>query len=896
MSDSPAVIPYDQDGQPLATEPGTPADKALTVQGDPAGAPISVTESDPIDVSALATHALQTAQTSELAAIATAVQGTLQVSGTVTATPSGTQDVLVTNVAHVVIDEAPASLATETTLADVKSAVESLDTKLTSPLPVTGSVTVDTSELATAALQTAGNASLASIDSKLDGPLDVSVSFPPSQDVVVSNVPHVVVDGTVTASIDTAALATAAKQDAGNAALASIDSKLTNPLPVSGSVTVDTSELATSALQTAGNASLASIDTKLEGPLDVTVDKTGLATTAGQATGNASLTSIDGKLPTLTAGKVPVDVAFPSVQPVSVASLPLATGAATSALQTTGNSSLSAINTKLPALGQAAMAASQPVAIASNQSAIPVSGSVTATISGTPSVSVSNFPSTQAVSIASQPLPTSASTSGLQATGNTSLASIDTKTPALVSGRVPVDATGTVTAAISGTPNVAVTSSVLPTDAASETTLSTRLSDATFTARVPTLGQATMAASSPVTIASNQPAIAVSGTVSAVVSGSTLTGGTQKAIARGGAKGSTAAADITSTAEGTNHQALDVQLYHGGAEIDPQQIRALSSGTDSVTCVPSGTQAVSIAAAVPVTDGGGSLTVDGTVTCVPSGTQTVSGTVSVSNFPASTQQVSGSLAANNTVTPTLLLKGCTGCGVILSGTAFVGTVFAQFSMNAGNNWSTTTWFDAFASSSTYGLVTTGDAFSFATGRLFYRSIVIPPGADAVRVYCSPWTSGSITATLSATNVVQVQPAQANPQSAGFQRVTDGTTVAAVAAASAGAASTDPALVVAMSPNVEGCTGGSPFIRNVTTTSIEIVSASATRQMVVFNNIGTSDVYMCFGPYGASLYNHTLKLAPGQYYEMFSTHKGVYRGTIRAATASDTSTLIIQVFS
>ncbi len=52
---------------------------------------------------------------------------------------------------------------------------------------------------------------------------------------------------------------------------------------------------------------------------------------------------------------------------VSAASLPLPTGAAT-------ETSLAAINTKVPAQGQALMAASLPVSIASNQSAIPVSG------------------------------------------------------------------------------------------------------------------------------------------------------------------------------------------------------------------------------------------------------------------------------------------------------------------------------------------------------------------------------------------------------------------------------------------------------------------------------------------------------------------------------------------
>lgn len=47
-------------------------------------------------------------------------------------------------------------------------------------------------------------------------------------------------------------------------------------------------------------------------------------------------------------------------------------GVATSALQTTGNTSLSSIDTKTPALGQAVMASSTPVVISSNQSSIPV--------------------------------------------------------------------------------------------------------------------------------------------------------------------------------------------------------------------------------------------------------------------------------------------------------------------------------------------------------------------------------------------------------------------------------------------------------------------------------------------------------------------------------------------
>lgn len=54
-------------------------------------------------------------------------------------------------------------------------------------------------------------------------------------------------------------------------------------------------------------------------------------------------------------------------QPVSAATLPLPTGASTSALQSTGNTSVASIDTKTPALGQALAAASVPVVLTAAQ-------------------------------------------------------------------------------------------------------------------------------------------------------------------------------------------------------------------------------------------------------------------------------------------------------------------------------------------------------------------------------------------------------------------------------------------------------------------------------------------------------------------------------------------------
>lgn len=67
-------------------------------------------------------------------------------------------------------------------------------------------------------------------------------------------------------------------------------------------------------------------------------------------------------------------------QPVSAASLPLPTGASTSALQTAGNATLTAISGQIPAtLGQHASAASMSIVIASDQSPIPVTASLSST-------------------------------------------------------------------------------------------------------------------------------------------------------------------------------------------------------------------------------------------------------------------------------------------------------------------------------------------------------------------------------------------------------------------------------------------------------------------------------------------------------------------------------------
>lgn len=103
----------------------------------------------------------------------------------------------------------------------------------------------------------------------------------------------------------------------------------------------------------------------------------GASTSALQGTGNTSLSSIDGKITAVNTGAVVVTT-MPTVS-VSVSSmptvvsisgtLPLATGAATSALQGTGNTTLTAISGKLPStLGAKTGSASLSIVPASDAS------------------------------------------------------------------------------------------------------------------------------------------------------------------------------------------------------------------------------------------------------------------------------------------------------------------------------------------------------------------------------------------------------------------------------------------------------------------------------------------------------------------------------------------------
>lgn len=264
----------------------------------------------------------------------------------------------------------------------------------------------------------------------------------------------------------------------------------------------------TSALQVSGNSTLTTISSQLPTTLgthvtaaslavniasDQTVPisavalplPTGASTSALQTSGNTTLTAISGQLPTtigahVTAASLAVSIASDQTVPVSAASLPLPTGAATSAGQTTGNTSLATIATNTAGLAQGSTTSGQtgPLMQAEALASTPTytagtTNPLVMTLAG--GLRTDSSAVTQPVSAASLPLPSGASTSALQTSGNTSLASIATNT------------TGIATSALqtSGNATLSTISGQLPA----------------------TLGQKASSASASVVIASDQTAI-----------------------------------------------------------------------------------------------------------------------------------------------------------------------------------------------------------------------------------------------------------------------------------------------------------------------------------------------------------------------------------------------------
>ena len=540
----------------------------------------------------------------------------------------------------------------------------------------------------------------------------------------------------------------------------------------------------------------------------------GAATDASLTNGNAKVKLTDGTdvasiMPAYTAASTSDTALVVAVSPnntvgITASSLPLPTGAAT---ETTLGTRLSdaTFTGRINTLGQKTSINSTPVVLASDQSAIAVTGTITSNIGTTNGLALD---ATLTSGTSRTKLTDGSNNAAVKAASTAAIAT----DPALVVAISPNNTIG-----------ITASSLPLPSGAATETTLGTRLAESTFTTRFPTLGQKQTTGSVPVTLASDQAAITISGTVTSNVGSTnglaldnTLTGGTQKSINRGGAKGATTSADITSTAEGTDHQALDIQIYHGGTAKDPTQIRALTS-SDVITAAQATAAnlnatvfqgiAANLNATVVQSTGTNLHTVvdSGSITVSQNTASSLNATVAQPTAANLNATVAQPTAANLNAT-VVQATGTNLHTVIDAATISALTDGTQKAINRGGVKGATVAADITSTAEgadhqalDVQLYSGGAAINPTQIRALTNSDVVSAVQSTAAALSGAWP-------VKITDGTNTLPTMDIASRAAFQKITDGTNTSTVKAASTAADGTETALVVALSPNNSALSG------------------------------------------------------------------------------------------
>lgn len=561
---------------------------------------------------------------------------------------------------------------------------------------------------------------------------------------------------------------------------------------------------------------------------------------------------------------------FPATQPVSAASLPLPAGAAT-------ETTLAALNTKTPALGQATMASSQPVVIASDQSAIPVSGTleVTGGASETTLVAINDkIPELgQTTMAASQPV--------VIASDQTAIPISDG------AGSITVDGTVSVT----GTANVAVTSSALPTGAASETTL------AALSAKINAQGQKTMAGSTPVVLASDQSAIPVIGNIvvtdgaqettlaaintktPSLVSGRVPVDGsavTQPVSAASLPLPTGAATSALQTTGNTSLSSIDTKLPAKGQ----------ATMTNSLPVVLASNQTP-----IPISDNAGSITVDGSVSLT--GTPNVSVTSSALPTGAATEATVSALNAKFNSQGQKTMAASTP--VVLASDQSAIPVIGNIVVTDG------------AQETTLSAINTKTP-SLVSGRVPVDGSAVTQPVSAASL---PLPSGAATSALQTTgntslsNIDTKFPAKGQNTMVNSLPVVIASNQSAIPVSLSGAATETtlssintktPTLVSgrvpvdgsAVTQPVEFASPGSATLTNVSTstTSVQLLAASSRKGACIAND-SSAILYIKFGS-TATTTSYTVALAPAvagipSYYEVHKDYSGRIDGVLSTGT-------------
>jgi len=286
----------------------------------------------------------------------------------------------------------------------------------------------------------------------------------------------------------------------------------------------------------------------------------------------------------------------------------------------------------------------------------------------------------------------------------------------------------------------------------------------------------------------------------------------------------------------------------------------------SLTTTPSGTQDVNIisSVALPVTDNGGSLTVDGTFF---QATQPVSGTVAVSNFPA-TQPVSGPLTDTQLrATPVAISGSFTPSGT--QDVNIISTVPVPVTDNGGSLTVDGTFFQATQPVSGTVAVSNFPASQPVTGTFFQAtqpvSLAVAPTTPVTGTFwqATQPVSGTF---FQGTQPVSLAVAPTTPVTGTFFQATQPLSIAATL----------------VTQEIRANTPAQSSV-SVLTSNTSILATNAARLgATIYNESGAT----CFIKLGAtaSTTSYSIQMVVGSYYEVPFNYTGAIDGITLAITA------------
>jgi hypothetical protein len=484
-----------------------------------------------------------------------------------------------------------------------------------------------------------------------------------------------------------------------------------------------------------------------------------------------------------------VDPTGTTTQPVSAASLPLPTGAATE-VTLAGVLTTTAFQARINTLGQKTMANSTPVTLASDQSSVPVTAAqgTAAGLSGYWPVCITDGTNTMPTA------DTAARSSFHRVTDGTNTAAVKAASTA------PVASDPALVVAISPNSSLTASNPSVGSNNAAIPTSSTQIGGSDGTnlqaARVfdadtgggtqyvlgAILRKGASGGSVEAGTSSDPLRVDPTGTTTQPISAAslplptgaaadaTLTGGTQKAIVRGGAKGSTTAADVTSTASGANHQPLDVAIYDasgnqitsfgGGTQYADGAARGSATGTlmlvDDGTNVQSASGDSSGRLNVKVQDASGNTMPTADTVARSSFHRITDGTNTAAVKAASTAPVAADPALVVAISPNSPVSTADG---VASGNLTAATQNVATAATAGQGsaaiqitgtWAATLSFEGTVDGTNWAALTVKPLGSTkvataTTANGIWRASL--SGLQKIRVYCTAYTSGTAVVTI-----------------------------------------------------------------------------------------------------------------------------------------------------